>query len=170
MVQISQTTSCPAQGSMEAAVSQAFLKGIRGFAHQKSVTAFVLYPAGHENDPVLRVTLLHVYLKTFNFQIWYGGRGAAASPCPGTDRCPACADFPFRNGEHNGHIMCLVTAVNVLWAATAVTSAAIATNYSSGHGGHFQRCSVVLPRKNHPATPASDLVSRISSCIKARWT
>lgn len=59
----------PAQGSMEAAASQALLKGIRGSAHQKSVTAFVLYPAGHENDPVLRVTLLHVDLKTLNFQI-----------------------------------------------------------------------------------------------------
>lgn len=54
---------------MEAAASQALLKGIRGFAHQKSVTGFVLYPAGHGNDPVLRVTLQHVYQKTFNFQM-----------------------------------------------------------------------------------------------------
>lgn len=55
----------PAQGSMEVAASQALLKGIRGFAHQKSVKGFVLYPAGHGNDLVLRATLQHVYLKTF---------------------------------------------------------------------------------------------------------
>lgn len=58
----------PAQGSMKAAASQALLKG-RGFVHQKSVTGFVLYPAAHGNNPVLRVTLQHVYLKNFNFQI-----------------------------------------------------------------------------------------------------
>lgn len=99
---------------MEAAASQALLKGIRGFAHQKPVTGSVLYPAGHGNDPVLRVTLLHVYLKTFNFQTWYTGRGEAALLCPGIDRCPAWADFPFPNAEHNGPIMCLITAINML--------------------------------------------------------
>lgn len=65
MAQISQTSPSSCPGIHAAAASQALLKGTRGFAHQKSVTGFVLYPAGHGNDPALRATLQHVYLQTF---------------------------------------------------------------------------------------------------------
>lgn len=139
-------------------------------ADQKPVTSFVPYPANRVNHSVLKVTSQHMFLKTFHFQISYGGKDRGLLAVPRSRRNTSLRSFSISKTENRTATWCCRSYKPAPSSNRRVTLAAIATNHASDYGWHFRGTQLYSRCKmRRGAAPAAAHQSPISICFCWDW-